>query len=94
MRFWSPPNPDSPTRAPHSVRLDVTLTPNLQFEKVELALPSGSPELDLSVLDAAEKVGEMLRSRPAERTALKFPAKLPSPLANSRYDCRIQFLVE
>ncbi len=94
MRAWQPPNPRLLAAARRTVRLDVSLGPGVTLEKADLAAPSGSPELDLSVLDAAEKVKEVLRSRPDERRALKFPQSLPSPFQNSRYDCRIQFQVE
>ncbi len=94
MRVWRPPHPRHLNRARRTVRLDVTLNPDVTIAHSELASPSGSAELDLSVLAAAEEVTALLRDRRDDRAALKFPAKLPSPLANSRYDCRILFQVE
>ena len=94
MRAWRPPDPARLDRARRSVRLDVTLAPDVTIVKSDLAAPSGSSELDLSVLAAAEQVAALLRDPKSDRVALKFPAKLPSPLQNSRYDCRILFQLE
>lgn len=47
----------------------------------QLVQPSGSPEMDASVLDAVRKVP-------------KIPATLPSPFAKERYDVRVNFLIE
>lgn len=94
MRAWRPPGPTQLDRARRSVRLDVTLAPDVTIVKSDLAAPSGSSELDLSVLAAAEQVTALLRDPATNRAALKFPAKLPSSLQNSRYDCRILFQLE
>lgn len=47
----------------------------------QLVQPSGSPEMDASVLEAVRKVP-------------KIPATLPSPFAKERYDVRVNFLIE
>ncbi len=94
MRFWQPPAAGSVAPAQRSLRLDLSLNPDLTLTKIELAQPSGSLDFDISVLDAAEKVRQWLSSPPTERATLHFPERLPSPFQNSRYDCRVQFQVE
>lgn len=94
MRAWLPPDARQLPRDRRSVRLDVTLNPDVTIAHSELAAPSGSSELDLSVLAAAAEVAAQLRERASTGARSKFPAMLPGPLANSRYDCRIQFHVE
>lgn len=94
MQAWSPPTPDQRSALKLTARLDITLTPEVLLEQADLVVPSGSTDLDLSVLMAVEKVAERLRNRLSNPDAGKFPTTLPSSFQNSRYVCRIQFQIE
>ncbi len=94
MQAWSPPTQDLRATYKLTARLDISLTPEVLLEQADLIIPSGSTDLDLSVLLAAEKVAERLRNRLSNTDATKFPKSLPSSFQNSRYVCRIQFQIE
>lgn len=94
MQVWSPPDLDRLAPSKRTTRLDISLTQDLALVQADLVSPSGSTDLDLSVLLAAEKVAERLRSRLATSDSSKIPRSLPSSFQNSRYVCRIQFQIE
>jgi hypothetical protein len=94
MQVWQPPAVNKLSILKTTVRLDIRLGANITLDHFDLATPSGSNELDLSVLNAAEHVASLLRNRNASNNPLKFPHSLPSPFQNSGYDCRIQFQIE
>lgn len=94
MRAWTPPALDQPALFRRIARLDITLTPELHLEQADLVVPSGSTDLDLSVLLAADIVAQRLRARHTSGDSAKFPKTLPSSFQNSRYVCRIQFQIE
>lgn len=94
MQAWTPPALDQPALLRRIARLDITLTPEIHLEQADLVVPSGSTDLDLSVLLAADIVAQRLRARHTSSDSAKFPKTLPSSFQNSRYVCRIQFQIE
>lgn len=94
MLVWTPPDLEKLSPSKRITRLDITLNPDLALVHADLVSPSGSTDLDLSVLLAAEKVAERLRNRFTTPDSLKIPKTLPSSFQNSRYVCRIQFQIE
>ena len=94
MQVWTPPDLEQTAPSKRTTRLDISLNTDLALVQADLVAPSGSTELDLSVLLAVEKVAERLRSRLTSADSLKIPNSLPSSFQNSRYVCRIQFQIE
>jgi hypothetical protein len=94
MQVWTPPDLEKTAPSKRTTRLDISLNADLALVQADLVAPSGSTELDLSVLLAVEKVAERLRSRHMKPDSLKIPNSLPSSFQNSRYVCRIQFQIE
>lgn len=94
MQVWTPPDIEQTPPSKRTTRLDISLNSDLALVQADLVAPSGSTELDLSVLLAVEKVAERLRSRLVKPDSLKIPNSLPSAFQNSRYVCRIQFQIE
>jgi hypothetical protein len=94
MQVWTPPDIERLPATKRTTRLDISLTPEIALVQADLVSPSGSTDLDLSVLLAAEKVAERLRDRTTSPDSSKFPKSLPSSFQNSRYVCRIQFQIE
>jgi hypothetical protein len=94
MQAWQPPDPATIPASKRAARLDVTLDPSLTLITFELSQPSGSTDLDLSIMQAADHVRDRLRLRHHRRDPLKFPQELPSTFQNSSYVCRIQFQIE
>ena len=94
MQAWQPPDPLGIPSSKRSARLDVTLDFAANLVAYELSQPSGSTDLDLSIMQAADHVRDRLRLRHHRRDALKFPQELPSTFRNSGYVCRIQFQIE
>lgn len=94
MQAWTPPNLNQISPSRRSTRLDISLNSDLALIKADLVSPSGSTDLDLSVLLAAERVAERLRNPSTSAVSLKIPKSLPSSFKNSLYVCRIQFQVE
>ena len=94
MQVWTPPDLEQTAPSKRTTRLDISLNADLALVQADLVAPSGSTELDLSVLLAVEKVAERLRSRLVKPDSLKIPNSLPSSFQNSRYVCRIQFQIE
>jgi hypothetical protein len=94
MQVWTPPDLEQTAPSKRTTRLDISLNTDLALVQADLVAPSGSTELDLSVLLAAEKVAERLRNRLTSPDTLKIPNSLPSSFQNSRYVCRIQFQIE
>ena len=94
MEAWSPPPLARPSNHKRTARLEISLSPEITLEHADLVVPSGSAELDLSIISATEKVAERLRTRSTTTDSLKFPQTLPSSFQNSRYICRIQFQIE
>ena len=94
MQAWQPPDPTSIPASKRAARLDVTLDHAITLVAFELSQPSGSTDLDLSIMQAADQVRDRLRLRHHRRDTLKFPQELPSTFQNSSYVCRIQFQIE
>jgi len=94
MLVWEPPDPRWLPPSRRSVQLDLSIGPEISIDSHDLAVPSGAPDLDLSVLNALAKAKMLLPDLRSGRHAIKIPAALPSSFPKSRYDCRIQFQIE
>jgi hypothetical protein len=94
MQVWQPPTGKGLAREKRAARLDLSLSYAMEIEGAELVTPSGSPEFDLSILNAVDEVKQLLPTLKKGRHAIKIPQSLPSTFRNLRYDCRIQFQIE
>jgi hypothetical protein len=94
MQVWQPPSGQALPPDKRAARLDLTLSPSLEIEEADLVTPSGSPEFDLSILNAVDQVSQLLPSLKSGQYSIKIPQNLPSTFQNLRYDCRIQFQIE
>jgi len=94
MSVWNPPSSRLVAPSKRVARLDVTLNRQAQVEGFQLAVPSGSPELDLSVVEALEAATRLIPEIQGGKHSLQFPQSLPSNFPDQRYECRIQFQIE
>lgn len=94
MQVWQPPASKRLAATKRSARLDLSLSHSLEIDEADLVSPSGSPEFDLSILDAVDQVRQLLPSLKSGAHPIKIPQSLPSTFQNLRYDCRIQFQIE
>jgi len=94
MSVWRPPGSRLVPPSKRVARLDVTLNHQAHVEAFHLAVPSGSPELDLSVVEALESATRLIPEIQSGDHSLQFPQSLPSNFPDQRYECRIQFQIE
>lgn len=81
LKAWVAPPIEAVSSHQRRAGLRVSIARNGAVSAVHLALPSGSPVLDNSILEAAKQV-------------TKVPVSLPSSFSKERYDLQINFQIE
>jgi periplasmic protein TonB len=81
MKTWSAPKPELLAPNERTAHLDVAVNRKGRMLDYKLARTSGSADLDVSVLEAADRIKSI---------AAKFPSDYPS----ERYDFQVNFYVE